>query len=226
MLEAGESSQDRAALEELCRIYWPAIYGFLRRRGYGVEDAQDTTQSFFVHIMEKKTLQRVSRERGRFRTFLLGALRLCLADEYARKSALKRGGGVRFIPVELLDAEELRQSTQLRELGPDEVLDARWARLLLDRAIATVRHEFASSGKGETFDALSPFLAGYSVSYEEAAQRMGVAIPTVKSLIHRLRRQFAAAVRREVMQTVSAPHEVDDELRTLRMVFTQAANVG
>ena len=107
MLEAAGRSNGRAALEELCRIYWPAIYASVRRRGYNVEDAQDMTQSFFQHILENDTLRRVSRERGRFRSFLLGALTLCLADEQARRNTLKRGAGVRFISAEELDKEEL-----------------------------------------------------------------------------------------------------------------------
>jgi DNA-directed RNA polymerase specialized sigma24 family protein len=219
VLEAGGDSNGRAALEELCRIYWPAIYASVRRRGYNVEDAQDMTQSFFQHILENDTLRRVSRERGRFRSFLLGALTLCLADEQARRNTLKRGAGVRFISAEELDAEELHH--QESELGPDQSLDVRWARILLDRAIESVRSEFESNGKADIFAALSPFLTGGAVSYEEAARNAGMTLTAVKTLIHRLRRQFAAAVRREVMQTVSAPHEVDDELRQLRMVFAR-----
>jgi DNA-directed RNA polymerase specialized sigma24 family protein len=219
VLEAGGHSNGRAALEELCRIYWPAIYASVRRRGYNVEDAQDMTQSFFQHILENDTLRRVSRDRGRFRSFLLGALTLCLADEQARRNTLKRGAGVRFISAEELDAEELHH--QESELGPDQSLDVRWARILLDRAIESVRSEFESNGKADIFAALSPFLTGGAVSYEEAARNAGMTLTAVKTLIHRLRRQFAAAVRREVMQTVSAPHEVDDELRQLRMVFAR-----
>ena len=219
VLEAGGHSNGRAALEELCRIYWPAIYAFVRRRGYNVEDAQDMTQSFFQHILENDTLRRASRERGRFRSFLLGALTLCLADEQARRNTLKRGAGVRFISAEELDAEELHN--QESELGPDQSLDVRWARILLDRAIESVRSEFESNGKADIFAALSPFLTGGAVSYEEAARNAGMTLTAVKTLIHRVRRQFAAAVRREVMQTVSAPYEVDDELRQLRMVFAR-----
>ena len=223
VLEAGGHSNGRAALEELCRIYWPAIYASVRRRGYNVEDAQDMTQSFFQHILENDTLRRVSRERGRFRSFLLGALTLCLADEQARRNTLKRGAGVRFISADELDAEELHH--QESELGPDQSLDVRWARILLDRAIESVRSEFESNGKADIFAALSPFLTGGAVSYEEAARNAGMTLTAVKTLIHRLRRQFAAAVRREVMQTVSAPHEVDDELRQLRMVFARVTTV-
>jgi RNA polymerase sigma factor (sigma-70 family) len=222
---ANASGTAKSALEELCRSYWPAIYAFVRRRGYGPQDAQDLTQSFFQHVLENETLRRASREKGRFRNFLLGALKMCLADEHARRHALKRGGAVHFISVDELEAEELHHQQISRDLSPDESLDARWARLLLDRAIATLRAEFMSKGKAETFDALLPFLAGEKAdsSYETVAKRLGVGTSAVKSLIHRLRRQFATAVRREIMHTVSAPHEVDDELQQLRTVFSRTA---
>lgn len=223
VLEAGAKSNAsaRGALEYLCRSYWPAIYAYVRRRGYAVEDAQDITQSFFQGIIEEETLSRASHERGRFRNFLLGALKLHLADEQARRQTLKRGGAIRFIPIDELQAEERHQQRAAHGMTPDESLDARWARLLLDRAIASVRVDFVAKDKAEAFEALSPFLGGDNISYDEAARRAGLSLSAVKSLIHRLRRDFAAAVRREIMQTVSAPHEVEDELRQLRMVFAR-----
>ncbi len=227
VLAAGATSGPRAhiALTQLCRAYWPPIYGYLRRRGYNRENAQDLTQSFFQHILEEETLCRASRARGRFRSFLLGALGRCLADEQAQKHALKRGGGVAFISMDELVAEELHhQRLTTTELTPDEALDARWASILLDRALQQVRAEFVAEGKAATFETLSPFLARDKpdLSYAEVAQRLGLALGAVKTHIHRLRRQFASAVRHEILQTVSAPHEVDDELRQLRSVFAHA----
>ena len=220
---ANSTSESRDALEKLCRIYWPSIYAYLRRAGYQQSDAQDLTQSFFQHLLENQTLHRASREKGRFRSFLLGALKLCLADENNRRNALKRGGGVHFISLDALEAEEFHHQKMSDGRLPDECLDARWAGALLERAIASLRAELTASGKAEMFEILSPFLAGdrVALSYEDAAQRMKIGLGAVKSLIHRLRRQFAEKLRREIMQTVSAPHEVDDELRHLRKVFAR-----
>jgi DNA-directed RNA polymerase specialized sigma24 family protein len=225
VLAAGNASEPRAseALAELCRNYWPPVYGFLRRRGYNRDDGQDLTQSFFQHLMQDHTLRRASPDRGRFRSFLLGALKRFVADEKAHLGAIKRGGGVRFVSTEELAGEEMYHERITAELTPAESLDARWATVLLDRALGKVRAEFTAQGKAETFDALAIFLSGDKpdISYREAAQRMGIALAAVKSHIHRLRRQFASAVREEVMQTVSAPHEVDDELRQLCGVFAR-----
>ena len=129
-----------------------------------------------------------------------------------------------MISADALEAEELHHLGMAEELSPAELLDARWAGLLLDRALATVRATFTENRKAALFEALAPFLEGEKagVSYEDAAARLGVGLGAVKTLIHRLRRQFADALRREILQTVSAPHEVDDELRQLRAVFARA----
>jgi RNA polymerase sigma-70 factor (ECF subfamily) len=223
VLAAGSLSESRAseALTELCQMYWPPIYAYLRQRGFNRHDAQDLTQIFFQRIVQDETLLRASPARGRFRSFLLGALTRCLADQQAYLHAVKRGGGAQFISMDEVAAEEMHHQRVTMNLTPADSLDARWAGLLLERALNKVRTEFSANGKAETFEALSPFLAGEKreISYQDAAQRMGLAISAVKTHIHRLRKQFASAVRQEVMQTVSAPHEVDDELRQLRGVF-------
>jgi len=230
VLAAGAETDARAqaALAELCRIYWRPIYAYLRRSGYATHDAQDLTQSFFQHVLENKTLRRASREKGRFRSFLLGTLKICLADERARQHALKRGGGVHFISLDELIAEELHFQPRTTDLSPAESLDARWAGVILERALEKVRAEFDAEGKSETFELLSPFLAGEkpNTSYQDVAQTIGLSLAAVKTQIHRLRRRFATAVRCEIMQTVAAPHEVENELRELRGVFSRIAHAG
>jgi DNA-directed RNA polymerase specialized sigma24 family protein len=214
----------QAAMAELCGIYWRPIYAYLRRSGHPRHDAEDITQSFFQHLLENETLRRAAREKGRFRSFLLGVLKHCLVDEETRRHTLKRGGRIQFISTDELEAEELHHLRADHEAAPDEILDARWAGVVLERALDKVRAECAAEGKGDLFEALSPFLGGTRphVSYQQVADRMKVGLGAVKTLIYRLRRRFATAVRREIMQTVSAPHEVDDELRRLRSVFARS----
>jgi RNA polymerase sigma-70 factor (ECF subfamily) len=225
VLAAGNAYEPRArqALAELCKLYWPPVYSYLRRRGYNRDDAQDLTQSFFQHLLEEETLRRASPERGRFRSFLLGALNRLVADQRAYQRAKCRGGDAAFISMDEFAAEEAHRQCLTNELSPAETLDARWAGVLLERALAKVRAQFAAEGKAKTFEAISAFLTGKDpgLTYQDVAQRLGLALAAVKTHIHRLRRQFAAAVRREIMQTVSAPHEVDEELRQLRRVFAR-----
>ena len=213
----------REGMAQLCRIYWRPIYAYLRRIGYAREEAEDLTQSFFQHLLENDTLRRVSREKGRFRSFLIGVLKRCLAHEQMQRHTLKRGGGTQFISTDDLHSEELHHLRTGYEAAPDEILDARWAGVILERALQSVRLKCAAEEKADVFEMLSPFLEGNkpSVTYQEVADRMSVELGAVKTLIHRLRQQFADAVRWEVMQTVSGPHEVDDELRQLRRVFAR-----
>jgi DNA-directed RNA polymerase specialized sigma24 family protein len=230
VVAAGATTEPRAqaALTDLCRIYWRPVYAYLRRSGYDTHDAQDLTQSFFQHLLQNETLRRVSREKGRFRSFLLGVLKRCLAHEQMQRHTLKRGGGTQFISTDELDSEELHHLRTRYEAAPDEILDARWAGVILERALQNVRRDCAAEGKADLFEMLSPFLGGNKpdVTYQEVADRMSVGMGAVKTLIHRLRQQFADAVRWEVMQTVSAPHEVDDELRELRRVFARVGERG
>lgn len=188
VVAAGATTEPRvqAAQAELCRIYWPPIYGYLRRSGYNREDAQDLTQSFFQHLLENETLHRACRDKGRFGSFLLGALKRCLADERTRRGAAKRGGGVRFLSLDAFEAEELHHLRADEEAKPDEILDARWAGMLLERALRRVRGEYAAQAKPDLFAALSPFLSGSKpgVSYQEVADRMSINLGTVKTLIH------------------------------------------
>src|SRR6266498_4569569 len=136
VLAAGAATPARAhtAMAELCRIYWRPIYAYLRRSGHPRHDAEDLTQSFFQHLLENETLQRASRERGRFRSFLLGALKRCLADEHMQQHSLKRGGGAQLISTDELEAEEIHHLRADHEAAPDEILDVRWAGVVLERA--------------------------------------------------------------------------------------------
>src|SRR5262245_29562473 len=153
VVAAGATTEPRAqaALTELCRIYWRPIYAYLRRSGFDTHDAQDLTQSFFQHLVENGTLRRDSRDGGRCRSFLVGALKLCLADEQARRHTLKRGRGLQFISTDELEVEELHQLRADREVPPDEMLDARWAGLVLERALENLRSELAAEQKAKTF---------------------------------------------------------------------------
>src|SRR4029453_19015990 len=141
VLAAGAETPARAkeGMAQLCSIYWRPIYAYLRRIGYAREAAEDMTQSFFQHLLENETLRRVSREKGRFRSFLIGALKRCLADEQMQRHTLKRGGGTQFISTDELEGEELHHLRADREAAPDEILDARWAGVVLERALDHVR---------------------------------------------------------------------------------------
>jgi DNA-directed RNA polymerase specialized sigma24 family protein len=210
----GESSA-RQALEELCKKYWTPLHQFIRLRGYEETEAQDLTQEFLLHLVEHSTLHKADRMRGRFRSFLCGALVRFLSDERDRRLAQKRGGAAEHLSVE-------RENPLLAVPEATSVIfDREWALAILENALATVRQEGESAGSKAQFAVLRQFLPGsvQTPSYEDAASQLGLTVPALKSELHRMRRRFRAAVRQEVAATVSAPHEIDEEMNHLQAVL-------
>jgi RNA polymerase sigma-70 factor (ECF subfamily) len=216
---SGET-KGRQALEELFRRYWSPIQQFIRARGYNETEAEDLTQDFVVHLLEHSTLKRADRLRGRFRSFLLGALARFLADEYDRRHALKRGSGV--TPISLDEEPAVPVSVESSEM----LFDREWAMVILENGLCALRQEFESANDPKRFAVLSRFLPGSLdvPSYEEAAAQLGLTLPALKSELHRLRQRFKILVRQEVASTVSAPHEIDEEMNYLQRILIDKGN--
>ncbi len=218
VLAAGQEDTPQAsvALEQLCRTYWYPLYAFVRRQGYSPEDAQDLTQGFFARLLEKHYLEQVEPQKGKFRSFLLAALRHFLSDQRDREHTVKRGGGLAHISLDAQDAEERYRLEPVDRLDAERIFERRWAITLLERALSRLRDENVAAGKAETFETLKDFVAGDSdVSCDDVAARMGLSESAVKSLLHRLRVRYRALVREEIAQTVANPMEVDAEIRHL-----------
>src|SRR5438552_9075987 len=147
VLLAGQDSSPKSqeALATLCRAYWFPLYAYLRRQGKSPPDAQDLTQSFLLHLLEKHTLSRVQPEKGKFRSFLLASLQYFLADERDKQQAQKRGGGATFISLDDWNAEECYRAEPAEHLDPAKVFERRWAMTLLDRTLARLEAEFGAS---------------------------------------------------------------------------------
>jgi RNA polymerase sigma factor (sigma-70 family) len=209
------ASEARVALGELYRVYCHPVYAFIRRRGYGRQDAQDLTQDFFVYLLEKSALGRADPQRGRFRSFLLGTLDHFLAHAAERARTLKRGGDCQFV---YLDDDTAENRYQLAaRMTAEKIFEARWAAALIEAALARLRVELQASGKGRLFEVLQNFLlSGEDASYQQVANRLGLSLGAVKTAIHRMRSRYRALLREEVGRTVATPAEVEDELRCLR----------
>ena len=213
-------AEARAALEELYRLYCYPVYAFIRRRGYGRQDAQDLTQDFFVHLLDKGTLGRADSERGRFRNFLLGSLEHFLAHAAERAGAVKRGGGCQWVSLDDNGTEDRYQIAAPEGMTAEKLFDARWAAALVEATLVRVRCEMESEGKGNLFEALQGFLLGQEdASYQQVAIALGLSLGALKTAIHRLRGRYRALLREEVARTVAAPAEVDEEVRYLRAVL-------
>jgi len=213
----GSSPGSQAALEKLCRTYWYPLYAYVRREGYGPEDSQDLTQGFFARFLEKDYLAQVKREKGRFRSFLLASLRHFLADERDRARAIKRGGGRTLISLDAQDAEGRYSLEPAEEVSAEKAFERRWALIVLDAVRASLRQEYVSAGKSQRFAVLETFLPGEqaTVTYAEAASRLGLEPGTVKWEVHQLRRRYRELLRAEIAHTVADADQIDEEVRHL-----------
>jgi RNA polymerase sigma factor (sigma-70 family) len=218
------SAQDQApgseaALAELCQQYWYPLFGFARRLGYGPEDSQDLIQSFFLHLLAHRALQKVNPVKGRFRCFLLASLQNYLSNEASRSRCEKRGGKVKLVPLSGDDAEDYYHAVALDALPAGTAFDAQWAITVLDQAMSRLGQLYAAEGRTSLFEALKQFLDPLerqeSPSYEQVANETGVSVNRIGVRIHRLRKQYTALLREEVARTVSDPQHVDDEIRAL-----------
>jgi RNA polymerase sigma factor (sigma-70 family) len=214
-----QGSDNQAAFAELCRLYWYPLYGFIRHRGYSAEDAQDLAQGFFLHLIERKTLKRVDRSKGKFRSFLLASLQNYMSNEASRARCLKRGGEAEIVHLDVESAKERYRLEPVETLTPEKIFDARWAMSLLGEARNRLRLEYLAHGKETTFDVLHVFLDPINSkelpTYEDVADRLKISVGSVETFVHRLRKQYTAFVREEISRTVADSGDVDAEIHEL-----------
>ena len=223
VLAAGRQadSQAQAALEELCRTYWFPLYAYVRRRGHTKEDAEDLTQAFFARFLEKNYLAGLDSERGRFRAFLLAALKHFLANEWDKSQRQKRGGGVPHLALDWQSADTQFQVAAANQQSPDQAFDREWAVALLAKVIERLRAECVAEGKSAQFETLKPFLTGGKgeTSGAEAAVILGMEETAVRVAVHRLRKRYRQLLRAEIANTLTDPARVDEELHALFSAF-------
>jgi RNA polymerase sigma factor (sigma-70 family) len=220
----GESPEARKALGELCEAYWQPVFRFLRREGRDDDTARELTQEFFARLLARHGLEAVDPGRGRFRSFLLGAVKHFLADVRDREQAAKRGGGIAPLPLESGSdtATELPVHDPTAQV-PDTFFDREWALALVSRSVTALAAEFAAEQKQAQFEALKPWLLGEiaGLSQADLARQLQVSEGAVKVAIHRLRKRFRELVRAEIAQTVGDGFQVQEEMRYLVEVLSQ-----
>lgn len=212
-----------SALTELCQIYWRPVYVFLRRQGVAQHDAQDLTQGFFADLIESRAYARADPAKGRFRSFLLRALKHFVGHQRERDQAQKRGGGA--LPLQLDEraiAEADMYAASSQKWSADGVFEREWAAALLRQALNRLGQEYIVAGKAALFESLKVHLTGGEmdvIPYEEMAKRLGRPAVTLRSDVARLRARYRAILREELTGTVIDPGDVDEELRHLRQAM-------
>lgn len=219
VLAAGQrkSPASETALSTLCEIYWYPLYAFVRRQGFDSQEAEDLTQAFFAKLLEKNYVGNADQQRGRFRSFLLTALKHFILNERDRVKAKKRGGGSHTISLDFPTAETRYQAEPVDTMTPGRLYERRWALTLLDTVLDNLREEYAHAGHSDLFDALKDHLTREkgATPYREVADRVGLTEGAVKVAIHRLRRRYRQLLASEVAQTLADQADVEDELQQL-----------
>ena len=216
------SPQSAAALEKLCRAYWYPLYAHVRWLGNSPHDAEDLTQEFFARLLEKNYLEAAERERGRFRTFLLMALKRFLANEWDRARTRKRGGGVAPLPLDREVAEQ-RYQAEAAEFPSDRMYERRWALALLAQTMSRLRAEFEQAGNSAGFERLKAFLTfgNQNIPCAAAAAELGVSEGALRVTVHRLRKRFRELFREEISHTVTSAEDAEEEFRHLLAALSE-----
>ena len=204
------------ALEQLCGRYWMPLYAFLRRTGHSDHDSQDLVQGFFEQLLSKDFLKSVEQEKGRFRSFMLVAIKHYAAKERVRANAQKRGGATKTLSIDYASAEDWYRIEPIDDVTPEMLYERRWALSLLDNVMNQLRQRFLDQGKEELFDALKLHLVcdAEKLPYVQMAEKLTCSVESLKSTMHRLKGWYRDLLRAEIAQTVS-PEEVADELQRL-----------
>jgi RNA polymerase sigma-70 factor (ECF subfamily) len=212
----------RQALADLCQAYWTPIYAFIRRNGHTPEQSQDLTQAFFTEFLDKNYLKSADRSRGRFRSFLLSAVKHFLSHQRDRALALKRGGGQMHLPIDADEAEIWYVPTAVDNLTPETLFERRWALSVLERVVAKLRSGFEQTHPSVDFNRLMTFLNRDSGNdgYDAWAAETGISAGSLRTIVYRLRKKYRDLLRAEIAETVVNPDEIEDEIRFLRSVLS------
>jgi RNA polymerase sigma factor (sigma-70 family) len=216
---AGHSSSPayREALATLCQAYWFPLYNYLRCKGHDSHDAEDYTQAFFARMLEKHDFRMADPSRGKFRTFMLTALKNFVANEHRRERAQKRGGEDDILSLDFVLAEEQYSRELTDGITPEQLFERSWSLAVIHRAMSTIEKSITDAGEERQFFLLRTFLVSDndSISYKDAAATLGMAEGAVKVAVHRLRKRFQKALRDEIAQTVTSESEIDEEIKQL-----------
>jgi RNA polymerase sigma factor (sigma-70 family) len=217
------SPESAAALERLCSSYWYPLYAYVRRRGHPPSDAQDFTQEFFTRLLEHNWIAPADRHKGRFRSFLLMAMKRFLAKEWDKVKTIKRGGQVRLVSLQLDTAESRYTREPADARTPEQVFEKQWALMLLESVLNRVREDYARDGKGALFHKLEPCLIGgrETQPYAALGAELGMTEGAARVAVCRLRERYRECLKAEIAHTVASAAEVDEELRHLLRVMAR-----
>jgi DNA-directed RNA polymerase specialized sigma24 family protein len=216
-------TEAQRAISTLCETYWYPLYAFARSKGYSEHDAKDSTQGFFLYLLEQDLFAGADREKGKLRTFLITVFHRYLIRDYRQREAEKRGGGQSIASLDemLEEGEGKYRREPFVNQDPAEVFLKAWAVSVLDLSRQLLHKEMGAEGKSETFQALEPFLEPdreRTHSYEAVARQLGVRQDALRQVVSRFRKRYGELIRAQIADTLEDPSKeaIDEEMRVLR----------
>ena len=218
----GDTTGAHDALAHLCKTYWYPLYAYARRGGCSPHDAQDLTQEFFARLLKGNWVAEADRQRGRFRSFLLSAMKHFMANEWHKARAQKRGGGQPILSLDDDSAEHRYRLEPAEKATPESLFERGWALTLLDGVLARLEDEYRSTGKLAWLETIRPALTTdrEAIDYTAVAHKLGMTETAARVAVHRLRQRYRQLIRAEVASTVASPEEVEAEMRHLFQALT------
>jgi len=212
-----ESPESQAALAALCEAYWFPLYAYARRRTKDQHTAQDLTQGFFAHLLDKRTLAKTDSKRGRFRSFLLTAFKNYMANEWHKAHSEKRGGHRQTVSLDFTRGETRFRIEPAISVSPDRAFDRQWVMTVLDRVLDQLRKELCDRGQADAFEELKGTLTEQTTAsqYQSIAQKLDMTPAGAKQAAYRLRQRYRQLFRDEVSRTVEDDSEMEDEISRL-----------
>ncbi|MEO5803386.1 MAG: sigma-70 family RNA polymerase sigma factor, partial [Verrucomicrobiota bacterium] len=209
------------ALAELCKIYWPPLYSYLRLKGHNSADAKDLTQGFFEHLLSNNGLRKVHPEKGKFRSFLLACLNNYVTNEWVKGRAQKRGGDILVVPIEPSDDTDAAELPLAGKETPESIFEKKWAISLLSQVAVNLKQKYVADGKHEAFEVFKPFLSGESNrgDYAKVAAQLEMKEGAVRTAVSRFKSDYREFLYAEVLRTVDDPSEVEPEIRHLLTIW-------
>ncbi len=219
------SPKAQEALNQLCQTYWFPIYAFIRSERIDSHRAKDLTQGFFVHLLETNLIGQVTRDQGRFRSFLLACVRNFMKDEWRKENALKRGGSATILSINEADAEDKYTQLPMLQPAPEIAFDRTWAATVIEQATKKLRQGYVARGRLDVFEGMKRCLTGELSpdSYPELAARLGMSKETFEVNLSRFKKAFGGSIRNIIAQTVD-PTEINEEIQYLMSTWSAYLN--
>lgn len=218
----GDDSAERSkALQQICQTYWHPIYAYARKRGFSPADSEDVTQEFFADLLGREEFANVRETKGKLRTFLLVAARNFMANEWQKRKAQKRGGGVTVLSIDVTDAEDRACLEPADSLTPEAVFERHWASSILNSVMRRLQESYEIDGKAEVFEKLKDHLGlgRGERSYREIGTELGISETAARLTVHRMRKRYRQFLLQQIASTLDPDESAEEELRYLFGVF-------